>query len=156
MTNLSSREELLAMLEQERAAVLALLPRFSDDQWRAATRADGWTAHDIAGHLADSNYGLALMTLGELPATLPMNQQTGWMEVDDLNEQRRQKNAALPREKVISRMASSFDHARRAIETVEDFGAPGPYGPIHTKGQWLKRIVRHSREHRQDLEALLG
>ena len=32
MTNLSSREELLAMLEHERAAVLALLPRFSDDQ----------------------------------------------------------------------------------------------------------------------------
>ena len=36
------------------------------------------------GTPADSNYGLALMTLGELQATLPINEQTGWMEVDDL------------------------------------------------------------------------
>ena len=51
--------------EQERATLLELLPRFSDEQWRTAARDDGWTAHDIATHLADANYGLALMALGE-------------------------------------------------------------------------------------------
>jgi hypothetical protein len=155
-TSLSTPAELLAALEQERAAMLALLPRFSDEQWRTAARADGWTAHDIAMHVADSNYGLALMVLGELAPAMPINEQTGWLEVDGLNEQRRQKNAALPREKVLSRMASSFDHARRAIEATDDMGAPGPYGPIHTKGRWLRRIVRHAGEHRRDLEQLLG
>lgn len=155
MANIPTRAELLAALDQERAALLALLPRFSDEQWRTAARADGWTAHDIAAHLADSNYGLALMVLGELQPTMKLNEQTGWLEVNDLNEQRRQKNATLPREKVLSRMASSFDHARRALEATEDFGAPGPYGAVHTKGQWLRRIVGHTREHRQDLEQLL-
>jgi uncharacterized protein (TIGR03083 family) len=156
MRNSRNREDLLVALERERGAVLDLLPRFSDEQWRASARADGWTVHDIAMHMADSNYGLALMLLGEVPAMLPMNEQTGWMEVDELNEQRRQKNATLPREKVLSRMQSSFDHARRAIEAAGDFADPGPYGAIHTRGQWLNRIVDHAGEHREDLERLLG
>jgi hypothetical protein len=151
-----SREDLLTRLEHERAALLELLPRFSDQQLRTAMRADGWTAHDIATHTADSNYGLALMVLGEIPPALQVNEQTGWINPDELNEQRRQKNANLPREKIMSRMASSFEHARRAIETIDDYDAPGPLGPRHTKGQWLKRIVDHAGEHRRDLEQLLG
>jgi uncharacterized protein (TIGR03083 family) len=152
----STREDLLAALERERAALLDLLPRFGDEQLRTATRADGWTAHDIAMHTADSNYGLALMVLGEIPPALRVDEQTGWISPDELNEQRRQKNAALPRAKLMSRMASSFEHARRAIETIDDYDAPGPLGPRHTKRQWLKRIVDHAGEHRRDLEQLLG
>src|SRR3954452_19141858 len=156
MSTTLTREDLLAMLEHERAALLELLPRFGDEQLHTAARADGWTAHDIATHLADSNYGLALMVLGEIPPALRVDEQTGWISPDELNEQRRQKNETLPRAKVMSRMASSFDHARRAIETIDDYDAPGPLGPRHTKGQWLQRIVAHTREHRQDLEQLLG
>ncbi|MBK9713914.1 MAG: DinB family protein [Kouleothrix sp.] len=156
MANTPDREELLATLERERAALLDLLPRFGDEQWRTVTRADGWTAHDIAMHVADSSYGLALLALGEIAPTMQLNEQTGWMEVADLNQQRRQKNATLPREKVLSRLEGAFGHARRAIETIDDYGAPGPYGPVHTKGQWLRRIVDHAVEHRRDLEALLA
>lgn len=156
MATTPTREERLAALEAERAALLDLLPRFSDEQWRAATRADGWTAHDIASHLADGNYGLARLVLGEIQPVLPTNPATGWMDADGYNQQRRVQNAALPREKVASRMASAFEHCRRAIETIDDVDAPGPYGPNHTKGQWLQRMIDHSREHRADLEALLG
>jgi uncharacterized protein (TIGR03083 family) len=157
MTDLKTREGLLAALEQERAALLELLPRFEDEQWRTSARADGWTAHDIAMHLADSNYGLALMVLGEIEPPLKLDETTGWMSnLDELNEQRRQKNTTLPREKVLSRMDSSFGHARRAIEGTDDMEAPGPYGPVHTKGQWLRRIIRHTQEHRRDLEQILG
>lgn len=150
-----TRDELLAQLEHQRTAILELLPRFSDEQWRNATRDDGWTVHDIATHLADSNYGLALMVLGEIPTPLKLDESTGWMDVTDLNEDRRQKNATLPREKVMSRMASSFDHARRAIASVADYDAPSPLGPTISNGRWLKRIVDHSGEHRADLEQLL-
>ena len=156
MSTQIDRDDLLNTLERERAAMLELLPRFGDEQLRAATRADGWSAHDIAMHTADSNYGLALMVLGEIPPGEQIDEQTGWINADELNEQRRQKNAGLPRAKVMSRMASSFDHARRAIETIDDYDAPGPLGPRHTKGQWLRRIVDHSSQHRQDLEQLLG
>ena len=160
MTNLpptsATREELLAALERERVALLELLPRFADEQLRTLARPDGWTAHDIATHTADSNYGLALMVLGEIPPALKVDEQTGWIDPSEVNEQRRQKNAGLPREKVMSRMASSFEHARRAIETIDDYDAPGPLGPRQTKRQWLQRIVDHAGEHRRDLEQLLG
>jgi uncharacterized protein (TIGR03083 family) len=156
MNDEPTREDLLAALERERAAMMDLLPPFAEERWRTAARDDGWTAHDIATHLADSNYGLALILLGEVPPPLALDESSGWMQgLDEYNEQRRQKNAALPREKVLSRMASAFDHARRAIEATDDLAAPGPYGPVHTKGQWLRRIVQHTKQHRRDLEQLL-
>jgi hypothetical protein len=155
MPTIPPREELLTTLAAEQARLEDLMPRFSDERWRTAARADGWTAHDIACHLADANYGLAKLVLGEIEPVLPVNPATGWMDPDANNQQRREKNASLPREKVASRMASAFEHARRAIATVQDVDAPGPYGPSHTKGQWLKRIVDHTQEHRRDLEQLL-
>jgi uncharacterized protein (TIGR03083 family) len=153
----STREELLAALERERAALLELLPRFSDEQWYAVARDDGWTAHDIATHLADANYGLALMTMGELMPPLQLDETSKWMAgLDQYNAERRAKNATLPRDKVLSRSAKALDQARRAIEATDDLDAPGPYGPVHTKRQWLQRIIYHTREHRRDLEKLLG
>lgn len=157
MEQLQTREELLAALERERAALLDLLPRFSDEQWRAATRTDGWTAHDIATHLADANYGLALMVTGELPPPLPLDQASGWMAgLDQYNQERRRKNSDLPREKVLSRSGKALDQARHAIETVDELDAPGPYGLVHTRRQWLQRIILHTRQHRRELEQLLN
>ena len=101
-------------------------------------------------------YGLALMILGEMPTVLKLDESTGWMNVESLNDDRRQKNAGLPREKVMSRLASAFGHARRALETVGDDDAPSPLGPTVTRGRWLKRIVDHSREHREDFEQILA
>jgi uncharacterized protein (TIGR03083 family) len=154
MPSTVNREELLARLDETRAKLLDLLPRFDDEQWRTSTRADGWTVHDIAVHVADSNYGLALMILGEIPTVFKLDEKTGWMNVDDLNEQRREKNAGLPREKVMSRLASALGHARRALESVDDFDAPSPLGSSVTNGRWLKRIVDHNQEHIADFEQL--
>jgi DinB family protein len=156
MEQLQTREELLAALDRERAVLLDLLPRFSDEQWRSVLRDDGWTAHDIATHLADANYGLALMAAGELAPPLPLDQAGGWMAgLDAYNQERRHKNAELPREKVLGRSAKALDQARRAIETIDDLDAPGPYGPLHTRRQWLQRIILHTRQHRGELEELL-
>jgi uncharacterized damage-inducible protein DinB len=156
MADETSRDTLLTSLQHEQNTLLDLLPRFSDEQWRTLARDDGWTVHDIVMHVADSTYGLSLMALGEIQPSLAINQRTGWMDVDTLNEQRRQKNAALSREKAISRLVSAFDQARRAIQTTNDQDAPGPYGPIHTKGEWLQRMVHHVEEHRHDLEQMQG
>lgn len=155
MSTSFDRARLLAGLAAEQAALTALLPRFSDTQWRESSRDDGWTAQDIANHIADSMYGLARLTLGEMPPMLPVDPETGWMDPSGYNEQRRQQNRELPREKLASRLASAFGTAQRAIETTVDPEAPGPYGPTHTKAQWLQRIVTHTREHRKELELLL-
>jgi hypothetical protein len=155
MANFTTTTDLLAALEIERIGFEAVLPRYSEEQWRAVTRSDGWNAHDIAAHLADANYGLALLVLGEIKPNMPLNAD-GWMDIDEYNQQRREKNASLTKAKVESRLASSFEHARRAIEATDDLAADGPYGPVHTKAMWLNRIVAHSQAHRQELEELLG
>jgi Mycothiol maleylpyruvate isomerase N-terminal domain len=155
MAELDTQAALLDALEEERAALDLLLARFDEPRWRGVFRADGWSAHDIAAHLADSNYGLALLVLGEIKPSLPLS-DSGWMQADDYNQQRREKNAALPKEKVAARLASSFEHARRAIVATEDLAAPGPYGPVHTKQLWLNRIIDHTRSHRAELEELAG
>ncbi|HWQ15342.1 MAG TPA: DinB family protein [Roseiflexaceae bacterium] len=155
MASERSRAELLAALEHERVALLELMPRFDDARWRAPARADGWSPHDVTMHIADSTYGLALLVLGELQPNLPLDDR-GWMEVGELNEQRRRRSAEFTREKVAARVSGAFDHARRAVETITDYAAPGPYGPVHTRGMWLNRIVDHAAEHRAELEAMLA
>jgi hypothetical protein len=155
MPDYTTREALLVALAEERAALERVIVSYDQQTWRNVVRDDGWNAHDIAAHLADANYGLALMVLGEIQPTAPLNDK-GWMDVDQMNIQRREKNAALPMEKVIGRLASSFGHAQRAIEATADLSAPGPYGPVHTKSMWLNRIVNHTHQHRVDLEKLLA
>jgi uncharacterized damage-inducible protein DinB len=150
----TNQADLIAALIDERDALSNIIEQFDDNAWHTYRRSDGWSAHDIAAHLADANYGLALMVLGEVQPSMPLNDQN-WMDVDDYNEQRRQKNASLTKAKIASRLASSFAHAERAIQTIADLNAPGPYGPVHTKGQWLNRIVIHSHMHRSELEELL-
>ncbi len=153
MTDAHTRAELLAALEAERAALVAVLARIDESQWRAAARADGWTVHDIAAHIADSTYGLALLALGEAKTLLPLDPATGWMAPDQNNAERREKNADLPREKVMSRLENAYATARRAVETVPDLDAAGPYGDIISKRRFLTRIIEHTREHRGEIEA---
>lgn len=157
MTNQINREALSVALAEERKRVLALVPQFSDDEWRALARDDGWTVHDVAIHVADTTYGLALMLTGQAAAPpMPVDPTTGWFTPHEYNEARRQKNRDLPREKVFSRMNGAFDAAERAIETIQDYHAPITFGPTATTGAVLQRIIDHSAGHRAELEQLLA
>jgi hypothetical protein len=155
MTDHDFRTHLQNDLDGEYTALLALARAYSGDELGAATRADGWTAHDILAHIADATYGLALLTLGEAQPTLPTDPQTGYLSPHEYNEQRRQKNATLSAEKVMSRLESAFATAGRAIADTPDLAANGPYGPPTTRRDWLQRIVDHARSHREELTELL-
>lgn len=140
-------------LAEEQAELMQLLPSFSDQQWQSTHRDDGWTIHEIVGHLADSNYGLALMVLGEIPPAIPINDQ-GKLDPSGINESGRQRNASLPREKIMERLAKSFAHVQRAIDGSPDLHTAGPYGESMTRAMWLERIMDHMKDHRQELAAL--
>lgn len=156
MPDLETREELLSALDSERAALLAVLPRFRSEQWYDTRRADGWSAHDVTIHLADANYGLALMAEGKLQPVLPFNPAIGWMDgLAEYNEDRRQKNATLSYDKVLERSAKALEQVRRSLLAIDDLDAPGPFGPVYSKRQWFLRIINHTREHRQELEQML-
>ena len=153
MSNDFNRAALLTGLEEQRTQLLALLSQFSDEQWRGVAREDGWAIHDIAVHVADSTYGLALIALGEGREALPTDPTSGQVSPHDFNEYRRQKNRELPREKLMSRMVAAFAAAQRALETVEDLDTPVNFGEGATKGRVLQRIVEHLAEHQGELQA---
>jgi hypothetical protein len=146
----------LATLEQEEATLQTLLAGFDDEAFHSKARPDGWNAHAIVAHVADATYGLALMILGEIPVSLPVDETTGWMDLHDYNEQRRQKNAQLSRAKLNERLAGAFQAARRALASEQHPTSPGPTGGRYTRADWHQRLITHIQDHRAELEALIG
>jgi uncharacterized damage-inducible protein DinB len=152
------RDTLRAAFEAERKALLAVINRLQADQWHSLAREDGWTAHDIVTHLADTNYGLALMAQRKTLPSMSFDSQRGWFDqaqVDQMNQDRREKNKDLPLEKVLSRTEKALDEVAAAIEAVEDLEAESPLDGSISNGTMLRRIVRHMAEHRSELEVLV-
>lgn len=143
-----TRQELLAAFDAEEAALKAVLARISDEQWNGPTRADGWTIHDIVGHIGESAYGLA-----RLSALTP--EQASGFDLDSINQQRREKNATRSRAEIEERVGSGFAAARAALTPELDLSAPGAF-PGSNVGGLLMVIALHTAEHRQEIEALLG
>lgn len=152
------RETLRAAFEAERSALMSVIGRLQVEQWESLKRDDGWIAHDIVMHLADTNYGLALMAQRKTLPWMSFDRQRGWFDqaqVDLMNQERREKNKGLPLEKVLSRTEKSLDEVAAAIDTVEDLDAESPLDASISTGVMLRRIVRHMAEHRSELEYLL-
>jgi uncharacterized damage-inducible protein DinB len=156
MVGAFNKAALLGALDDEAALLQRLFDSYDDEALHAMVRSDGWSAHAILAHVADSTYGLALMITGEIPATLEVDETNGWIPPHEYNEQRRQKNATLSRAKLNERLAGGFAAARRALEQEQQAEAPGPTGGRFTRGDWHQRVVEHIQGHRAELEALIG
>lgn len=46
-----TKQDLMALAAQERAALLALLRRLDEDQWQLPSLCDGWSVRDVAVHI---------------------------------------------------------------------------------------------------------
>ena len=60
MSEITTPAALLAAINAEHAALLALLPQFTEEQWRAEGRAGGRSPHELPNVPARSGDGLAL------------------------------------------------------------------------------------------------
>jgi hypothetical protein len=157
-----TRQAILDGLDKEQDALLKLLSRFSDEEWRVLTRDDGWSVHDVAAHVADV-YLATLATSGLAPrlpkaavgVTLPMSPD-GRVNVERLNMLRYQINHRLSREEVEKRLAEAHTALVEAVGALDDeqLAGPGPYGPPETMREWFNAMVSHSREHRRQLERI--
>ncbi len=144
-----NREEILAAYDAEETALRELVGRISDMQWGGLVRGDGWTIHDIVAHIGEAAYGLARVAAVRPDMTL---------DLDQLNEQRRQKSRVLGRVEVEGRLASGFAAGRALLATdvdLRDTLAGGPF-PGVSVGALLMRLATHSAEHRREIEALLA
>jgi uncharacterized damage-inducible protein DinB len=147
--DIPTRETIRADIDAAQEALQELLPRISDDDWHNLRRDDGWSIHDIVGHIAASSYSIARMLTVGLPPGAKLN-------VDEHNAARRESMRALPRVEVEQRIASGFDAARETLRSIPDLNAPGPPGLDRNAGQWLAIIPLHVAAHQQEIEDLLA
>ena len=141
-------DQLLAALDAEEAELNTLFTRISDAQWSGPTRDDGWTVHDIAGHIGDSAESLARLA-GMTPA------QLGPLDLHALNAQTRQKNRASTRAEIEALVGRGFAAARAAARPGLDLARPSLLAG-RSIGQLLLLITEHAAGHREEIEALLG
>lgn len=155
-----TRQVILDGLDEEQGALMDLLSRFSDEEWRLLTRDDGWSVHDVAAHIADvylatvAASGLARHLFKEIVGvTLPM-MPDGRVNVERLNMLRYQVNRGLSRQQVLQRLAEACKMVTETMHTLDDdrLEGPGPYGPPETMLEWFNAMILHSREHRLQLE----
>ncbi|GAB4194518.1 MAG: hypothetical protein OHK0022_10580 [Roseiflexaceae bacterium] len=149
MTQIPTREQILAAYDAEEAALKELAARISDEQWRGLARSDGWTIHDIVAHIGESAYGLSRL-ISMRPASA--------LDLAAHNEQRRQRNVQQERAEIERRLVSGFGAARALLASDVDLadvlaGGPFPSAPV---GVILMRVATHSAEHRQQIEELLA
>ena len=155
---MTTQATLLQSLATEEQELEALLARIGDEQWATLRRPDGWSIGEIAGHIGDSCYGMALMAERAAPIEGAPTDSAGRLDINAINEQRRAKHATMSREKLLGRVRGGFAETRRAIEQTADadLSGPGPFGPNPTKGDWLRLIIDHTSAHRKEIEDVVG
>ncbi|MCG8353461.1 MAG: DinB family protein [Chloroflexales bacterium] len=146
---ITTRETIRADINAAQEDLQELMPRISDDDWYNLQRDDGWSIHDIVGHIADSSYGIARMLTAGLPPGAKLN-------IDERNAARRESMRTLPRAEIEQRLASGFDAARETLSSIPDLNAPGPPGIERNAGQCLAIIPLHVAAHQQEIEDLLA
>ncbi len=144
-----TRDGLAGTIRAEQAALKLLLTAINDDDWATRTREDGWTIHDLVGHIADSLFGINMLVRGQLP-------QGQVLDMDAINAQRRERNLSISRAEIETKLANGFDTVLATVQELPDLDAPGPFGPEQTLGWWLSVTAHHTGEHRAQLEQILG
>ncbi len=140
-------ESILTALATEDAAMQQLLASISDEQWHTLKRDDGWTIHDIVGHIADSSYGITRLLSQGLPPGMAL-------DVNARNAERRERLSTLPRSEIEQRVSTGFAAVRDLLATDIDLNAPAVAN--WTVGQWLSLVPVHVASHRQEIEQLLS
>ena len=147
IANILSRDGLAGMVRTEQAALTNVLEKISDDDWAGRTREDGWSLHDVVGHIADGLFGLNRLVNGQLPQ--------GPLDMDAINAHRREQNVGLSRAEVEAKLRDGFAAILATIESAPALDAAGPFGPDRSVGDWLALAVHHTEGHRKEIEAAL-
>lgn len=137
-----------ASWQRESAAIDALIDQLDDHAAATPIRDDGWTAQDILGHIANAARAFVHGIQGAITETF---------DIDELNEQRRQRGREKP-------WSDTVRYWRRARDEVAAFLADASDGigdepatltwlpQLTTKGDALRALIVHTRSHRQELE----
>jgi uncharacterized protein (TIGR03083 family) len=137
--------------QRESDAIDAIVLTINDATATQPIRNDGWTTQDLLGHIAHTARSfLAYVTERDDVPRAPF-------DVDAYNAAQRAKNQARPwldvlnywqrtRDEIVVQLAG-FDNALGA----QPVGLPW-LPDVQTKGEALRIMILHTRQHRQELE----
>lgn len=152
------KASLLRLIDETRAVYDAALAAIPNQE--AALRDDGWSAKDIAGHVAVWERRLAHDIQVSLRGETPERPETGytWDQMDELNTRDMLATRTLSTDEVMAEARAAYSETRALVAALseETLFTPGLFA--WTEGERLALWVRydmweHYQEHTVDLTA---
>jgi len=143
-----THEQVDAAISAEQEAVNTAIAKVTDAEWTTLTRNDGWTIHDMVGHIADSVFSLNYLLTHGMPTDAPP------LDIDANNTKNRAASLGKSRAEIEGRVAAAFAGAHQALVGAE-LEKPGPF-PNMSIGQVFLFIPGHTVGHREELERILA
>ena len=141
-------ERIRASWQREAAAIDAIVGTINGATAKEPLRSDGWTTHDLVGHIANAARGFVQFVQGR--AVEPF-------DVDMFNEQQRKRGRQREWADVQQYWVRVRDEVSAFLATLDssvgDRPVTLPHLPeVKTGGEALRLLVIHTRSHRQELE----
>lgn len=133
--------------QREAQAIDSIVDRLDEPTAKAPLREDGWSAHDLVGHIASAARGFVAYIDGR---------RSGAIDVDAFNHQQRELNHDRPWADVQAYWRRTRDDVGlllgRLDASLAEQPVQLPWVPaIRTVGDALRAMIIHTRGHREEL-----
>lgn len=140
-------ERVRASWQREADAVDRVVDGLDEAAAKAVLREDGWSAHDLVGHIANAARGFVAYVEGR---------QAGAIDVDVFNHQQRERNRERPWADVQAYWCRTRDEINaflgQADGSIAERPVHLPWVPaIGNAGDALRAMIIHTRGHREEL-----
>lgn len=144
-------ERVRASWQREAAAIDAVVLQINETTAHEPIRSDGWTTHDLLGHVANAARAFVIYTQRD------PGKASEAIDVHELNEQQRAKNKSRPWDDVQAYWQRARDEVAAFLNTHDNTIGERPVHlpwlpDVNTAGIALRTLIIHTRSHREELE----
>lgn len=141
-------ERVRASWQKEAAAIDALVLTMNEHTAAEPIRGDGWSAHDLLGHVANAARAFLAYIRGE---------RTEAIDVHAANDAARERGRARSWAEVQAYWQRARDEVSAFLASCDNTAAEQPASlpwvpQIKTVGDAVRALILHTRSHRQELE----
>lgn len=141
-------ERIRTSWQREAAALEGIIGTINDTTAAEPIRSDGWTTHDLLGHIANAARGFLAYIHGDTSASI---------DIDAFNEERRERGRQRSWDEVQAYWRRTRDEVAAFLAQADaSIGVQPvmmPHLPgVRNGGDALRMLIVHTRAHRQELE----
>lgn len=162
MSDPQTKDEVIALIQNARGALQALLEALPEERWLQPALNDGWTVKDLLAHITDWEGRMRLWIEQSLRGETPEQPAPGltWSDLDRLNQESYLAQRERPLDEVRSAFTNSYERSLALVQTLQeddlfdparfDWREGSPLWEMIAANTWL-----HYDEHAADLRAWL-